>query len=272
VTWRAIVRNDLRESVQSRGAWVLVVLFVLGFGGVTYAVANLTDPTADAFFEVATFLAASLLPLIGVVLGYRAISSERESGRVALLLSLPHSRTDMLVGKLLGRTVVLGAAFLVGAVGAGVVLAISYEPVSASTYLLYTLATLLYTLVFVAIAAGLSLAASSTRRVVGAAFGAYVGLVMFWPTFVDVGYAVLFRFRTGAFGDLPSWVPFAKFLSPRTAFVYLLDAGLGVGGGVSVVGLAGTWYATSAGALSVLCCWLVVPLLLGLWRFERSDL
>jgi len=48
------------------------------------------------------------LPLVAIFAGYAAISKERTGGSLKLLLSLPHSRKDVIIGKVVGRCGVVG--------------------------------------------------------------------------------------------------------------------------------------------------------------------
>lgn len=268
----AVARNDLRAARRARGTWLLAALFVVGFAGVASAVAELAAPDFGAFLDVASLLVALLLPLVGVVLGYESVVPERESGSIALTLSLPNSRLDVVQGKLLGRTAVFAGTLLVGVVGGAAVLVARYDGFDAGQYLWFVVVVLAYGLVFLALAAALSMALSTSRRVVGAAFGSYVALVMFWNQFVDVLVVVLFRFRGGALVDPPLWAESAKFLTPRTAFVYLLADRLGVGTGVAAFPVADQWFASPGVAVLALLSWAVVPLALGFLRFRRAEL
>jgi ABC-2 type transport system permease protein len=55
-------------------------------------------------------------PIVGVVVGYNAVSGGRESGSLKLLLSLPHSRADVVFGKVVGRGAALSLAVFAGVV------------------------------------------------------------------------------------------------------------------------------------------------------------
>lgn len=271
MTWLAVARNDLRQSVRSTGTWTLTALFLVVLGGTAYALAELATPEFDVLLDVVELLVALLLPLVGVVVGYDAVVAERESGTLALLASLPNSRRDVVVGKVIARAAVLAGPLLVGSTGAGLVSAVQYPSFALVRYLGFVAVTFLYGLTFVGIATALSMALSSSRRVIGGAFGAYVVLVMFWNQLVDVLVVILFRFRPGALPDVPAWAEFLRFLDPRTAFVYLLGTWLDVGTTQPAMDLDSLWFTSRVAATAVLVAWVVVPVALGYVVFARSD-
>lgn len=271
MSWLAVARNDIREAVRSKGVWALTGLFLVGLAGLAFLLARLAVPDFDVFLDVTAIGVTLLFPLVGVVLGYRTVVAERESGTIVLLMSLPNSRAEMVLGKILGRTTVLTGSLVVGTVGAGLVLATQYPSFAPGRYLLFVLAALVYGLGFVAIATALSMALSTARRVVGAAFGVYVLLVMVWNVLVDVLVAVLFRFEPEGLADPPLWAESVTFLTPRTTFEYLVSEALGVGGGPTTVAVDSQWFASTGVAVVVLLGWVVVPLLVGYARFERAE-
>jgi ABC-2 type transport system permease protein len=267
----AVTRNDVRESLRSKGPWVLTAGFLLGFIGLAYAIAELAEPDFELYLDATSAIIALLLPLVGVILGYQAIITERESGTIALLMSLPHSRGDMVAGKFLGRVTVFSVAFLVGAFGGGLFVVVQYTSFDPARYLLFILTALVYGLAFVAIATALSMALSTSRRVIGAAFGLYVLSVLLWNQIVNIVVVILFRFRPRALVDLPLWAESAKFLNPRTTFVYLVGEWLDIGGGPSELVVDSQWFAAPAVAVVVLFGWIVVPPLIAYFPFDRME-
>jgi ABC-2 type transport system permease protein len=271
MTWRAVARNDVREAVRSRRLWVLSALFLVVLGGLAFALAELAQPDFDALLEVTAFLGALLLPLVGILLGYDTVVSDRESGSLVLLMSLPNSRQDVVLGKLVGRAMVLAGPLLVGSLGATVVLVWQYTAFDLVRYVQLVVLTYGYGLGFVTVAAALSTALSSSRRVIGAAFGAYVALVMFWNQLVDLVVVILFRFEETALADVPDWAEFLRFVNPRTAFVYLAGTSLDVGTEQPDLGLGDLWFASPLAAVVVLLGWILVPNLVAYYRFVRTD-
>lgn len=269
MSWLVVARKDFEDAIRSRWLLGLTVLFVLLVSGVAYIVRPGAGETASAngVLQLAgSVFVGTLVPLIALVVAYNAVTGERESGSLKLLLSLPHSRADVVFGKVAGRAAALSTAIAVGFVLPAVVLAVGPFTLEFGTYIGYTLLVVLLASVFVGIAVGWSAAAPSQRMALGGAIGLYFLFVPFWD-------AIQFRLRM-AIGSLPEWVPVsaetvgnALFLSnPASAFQGLTRALLGG------QFLSGESAGLQLSALSMLLFWLLAAPLVGLLVFQRRDL
>ncbi|GAB7093489.1 ABC transporter permease [Halolamina litorea] len=273
MSWRAIARNDLRGALATRGVWTLTAGLLALFAGLGYAIPRLAgspEVPFSAYLDLLVEIIVPLFPLIGLVLGSRAVVAGRASGTATLALSLPNSRRDLVIGKFVGRAAALAGAIAVAGALAGAYLVASYGDFAAGDFLLVLLATFGYTLAFLGLAVGLSTGVASPRRVIGAAFGAYVALAMLWTTLVDAVMLVAFRFRAPM--ETPTWVEFARFVEPGTSLRYLLATGMGVGTAPPDAVVGTEPFVSTAGALTAVIAWTAVPVLLGYARFERSEL
>jgi len=272
VNWNAIARKDVRDAARSRSVWALLALFLVLFLGLTYAVSRVGDADFDAFLETAVITVSLLVPLVAVVLGYKAVISERESGSLALLLSLPHSRRDVVIGKFLGRSVVLVVPVVVGTVAAGVLAAVLFGSFEPGSFLLFVGLTALLGLAFLGVGVGLSMSTTAQRRVTAGAFGAYLLFVVLWSDLVSLLVLILFRFQQSAVLDPPDWAVLLELATPTTAFEFLAAELLGTAAGVPTTGSSEPWFVEPWVALVLLVGWIVAPLLVGYWRFETTDL
>ena len=105
MAWRTIAHQDLELTVGSRSSKLLLWLTVLSviLAAYIYPIRGSAPITTARFGGFVTGWLTTLLPLVGVLLGYGAVVSERESGAIRLSLSLPHSRRDLLVGTVVSR-------------------------------------------------------------------------------------------------------------------------------------------------------------------------
>ena len=71
------------------------------------------DPLLVAVTSITT-LSVYLIPLIGLLLSFDAIAGEAERGTLALNLTYPLSRGEILIGKFLAHFMVLAFAIAVG--------------------------------------------------------------------------------------------------------------------------------------------------------------
>lgn len=272
MSWRSVARNDLRVARSERGAWGLFGGFLLAFCGLALLLLQLDSPEFEGYLDLLTAGVGLLVPLAGIVLGYEAIVGEREAGRIVLSLSMPHSRTSLLVGKLIGRTLLFAAVVGGAAALTCLVLVPFYPSFSPWRYLGFVVVTVLYGGAFLWISVGLSMALSSSRRVIVAAFGAYIGLTLTWGASVDIVEAVLFRFRPTDPGDPETWVTLATFVGPNTSFTYLMARIADAGTVPPVAADSTAGFITPGVALCALLLWAGVPVAVGYSRFQRADL
>ncbi|WP_323676454.1 ABC transporter permease subunit [Halorubellus sp. PRR65] len=268
---RAIARTDLRIAKRSKGVWATVALFVLTFGGLAYALASLSTPSVDGYLDTATTVLSLLAPLVGVLFGYQTVVAERETGTIALALSLPHARRDVVTGKLAARALVLTTAITTGAITGLFVLYLRYPTLPLGRYLALCAGTLAYTLAFLALGTAFSTSIRTSRRVIGATFGSYIALVMLWSNLVDVVVLLLFRFRVEP-GSFPLWAETLKFATPRPLYTYLLADTVDIGTGPPGLVADTQWFATPAIAAIILLAWLTIPPLLAYTHFRTQEL
>lgn len=272
-SWRAIARKDVRDAVRSRTIWLLSAVFFLLVLGPVLALPSAVAPTVGGFVEFLRVVAGVVVPLVSIALGYKSVVGERDSGSIALLLSLPHTRRDLAVGKFVGRAVVLAVPLVIVLIAAGVVVAVRLGTMPVVEYAGLVLATLGFGLAFLGLTVGLSMATPSNRRVTAGAIGAYILFAMLWDGLVRAIVLVLFRFiRPQALIDLPDWALFVKFLAPAEAYDRLVEGLFEVGAASAYTGADAPWFVAVWMAPLVLLAWMVVPVAAGYRRFARSDL
>ncbi|QAU14097.1 ABC transporter [Halorubrum sp. BOL3-1] len=213
-----IARKDLADASRSKMLWVVAVLVLLSTAGVTGLIAVTTGMPAREVFGIAFQLAVTTLPIIALILAKGAITGERESGSLRVLLSLPPSRSDVLVGKLLGRTVLMLAATLVSGLATGlVVLALLGGGIGVLVPFVGFLG--LMGIVFVAIGVGVSAASATDNRATAIAVGAYMILVALWNLIeggIQFGAVELGLMEAGS---QPAWLQLVGLLPPNNAAI-----------------------------------------------------
>jgi ABC-2 type transport system permease protein len=272
VNWHAIARNEVRSALNERGAWALFLGFLVGFGGLAALLVLLGDPEFEGYLSVLAGGVGLLVPLAGIVLGYEAVIGARESGTAVLTLSMPHSRAGMIVGKLVGRTTLLTAVIAGAALITSIVILVFYPSFSASRYIGFMLISSIYGVVFLWVSAALSMALSTSRRVIAAAFGTYIGLTLTWNPVIDILEIILFRGRSTPSGEPETWVTFLTFVGPNTSFSYLLSQTLDIGSVPAAVADSSATFIAPTVAFLTLAAWAVLPVIAGYVSFRRSDL
>jgi ABC-2 type transport system permease protein len=269
VSLGVVAQTDLRQAGRSwrfLGLGTAFVFFFTGAAAVFAALGRLPGgATGAASYPAALVSPLGLLfPLVGVLTGYPAVVGERASGTVRLLLSLPNSRREVVLGKLLSRVLLAVALTLVGATVGYVAVTLFGGSVSVVEYVLVVgLATGLQA-TFVAIGTGLSAGLDSNALVPAVGLGTVVLFTMLWRVVVSAVETVLSVLWAGATGQfLPA---FLYGLNPVLAFSRLTSLVVDTGGQTGTP-WGGWWF-----PLLVLFGWFTTPILFGIWRFERAEL
>ena len=267
----AVAKKDFQDTVRSKAMVLLVALFSGLVAVMAYAVRP--GPEGDAFATelllsvfVGPILVTTLVPLVAVVVGYNAVSGERESGSLKLLLSLPHSRADVVFGKVIGRAGAVSLAVFAGFLLPAVVLAVIPVSFNVGAFLGYTVFAAVLGCVFVAIAVGCSAAASTQRRALIGGISVYFLFVLFWSTLTGQ--------LLGAFDPVVSALPISEFqlrtflevANPTTGIQVLTNAFLGE------QLFAGETLNQQISAAAMILFWTLAPPLAGLLKFDRDDL
>ena len=121
-----ITGKEVRDSLRNR--WVLAATMLLaalalslGFLGSTPTGSVKVDPLTVTVVSLSS-LSIFLIPLIAMLLSYDALIGEIERGTMALLLSYPVSRVQILAGKFIGHIIILTLATAAGYGLAGIAL------------------------------------------------------------------------------------------------------------------------------------------------------
>lgn len=266
---------DVRRSNLVRGVVLLYLAFnVLFFWGTG------TSGSPDMYQSLWLMIVLGILiiPLIALMSAYLSVAGERQSGNLKFLLSYPNSRRDVVLGKLVARSALVGGA-VVFAYAVGLALALYYYPeVFVGDFLAYVGLTVLYALVYVSIAVGLSAATSARSRAMGAAIATWFALNVFW-NFLPVQPVAVVEFLADKLGTSVSsnvknliWT-----LSPTGAYMNSMqlvfpDSFARRMGQRLWLDPNRPFYLEGWFTLVILAAWFVVPLALGYWRFERADL
>ncbi|ELY35973.1 ABC transporter permease [Natronorubrum tibetense] len=279
----AVAKKDFADAARSRKLMVLTAVFALFTLGGAFLASWAGDlfaemegegaeTTMDLVFALQT-PAGYLVPIIALVIGYAAIAGERESGSLKFLLGLPHTRRDVVIGKILGRSAVVAVSILVGFLVGLIGLFVFVGSVSIVDYLLFTVVTILFGFVYVCIAVGLSSMTGSTTRAAAGAFGL---IVFFWFLWSFISMGILYLVEGSLWmEEHPDWYVSLLSLSPDAAYGSAIAAVFGEGQFTMATAygvenpplLAEPWF-----GFVVLAVWALVPLGIGLWQFGRADL
>lgn len=273
----AVARKDFADARRSKALLVLGIIFVvMGVGGTyLYTVLPTMDPSIgpispEGLYVFLSQISALFIAISAVVLSYKAIAGEAESGSVKLLLGLPHSRRDVFLGKVLGRSGVMVIALLVGLLATfGVAFAL-LEGTSPMAFLGFLVVTLLFGVVYVTLMVSISATTTSTSRAATLGIGLFVVLELMWDAVVfGVGFVANGFAPPGLGAGAPDWLMAFNGFAPTVAYESAVTWVIGTTTGQvpQLPFFMEAWF-----ALIVFAVWAVVPALIGYQRYRATDL
>jgi Cu-processing system permease protein len=262
-----IAEKEFRDRIRNRWVLAIAALFVVfalviaymgaaqqgavGFRGIDVTIAGLVS------------LVIYLVPLIALILGYDAIVGERDKGSLELLLTMPITRFELLIGKFAGLAAALACSTLAGFGLAGVMLSYQIGLAALLHYAVFLASALLLGLAFLSLAVLVSVVAGNRMRASGVAIALWFFYVLVYDLLL-LGLLVLTegRYHLGFF-------PVLLMLNPADIFrilnVFWLEDVRQIYGLATVFprALADPWLLASA-----MVAWIVAPLACAIWRFK----
>ena len=270
LTWpqmQALAAKEFRDRLRNRWVLAVAVVFTAFSLLITYfgsaAQGQIGPRSIELTIASLVSLVIYLIPLIALLLGFDAIVGERERGSLDLLLALPITRLELLLGKYLG----LAAALTLSTVaGFALVAGVLYQRFGASAlyhYAGFVLSSVLLGLAFLSLAVLLSVLARERTRASGLAIATWFFFVLVF----DLLLLGLLVTSGGQFaGEQFAWL---LLLNPADVFrilnVFSLDDVRTLYGLASVVPQS-LGNPLTMGAVMLL--WIVLPLALAHWRFK----
>ena len=270
--------REFRDGLRNR--WVMSATLLLTLFALTLALLGSaptgevkTSPLAVTVVSLSS-LSIFLLPLMALLLSHDAVVGDIERGTMALLLSYPVSRTEVLIGKYLGHLGILALATLIGYGIAGLLTQwVSTGSLEADTqtwlpWLVLMASSILLGACFLA----LGYLVSTCVRERPTAAGIAIGLWLFFVLIYDMAVLGILVADQGRFltPQLLSWL-----LTINPADVYRL---------INLTGFADTARFSGMAALSgharlglpalsaILLAWTVLPFALASLIFQRKQL
>lgn len=254
-----------------RNRWVLAVavvftvfsLAIAYLGGAQQGSVGLRS--AEATIASLVSLVIYLIPLIALLLGFDAIVGERERGTLDLLLALPITRGELLLGKYLGLAAALALSTLAGFALVAVLMVRQFGSKAWYHYGGFMFTAVLLGLCFLSLAVLLSVLARDRTRASGLAIAT-------WFFFVLVFDLLLLGLLVGTGGAWAGdWFPYLLLANPADLFrvlnMFSTEDVRNLVGLSSVVPAALTHQGLLGAALAA---WIAGPLALALWRFARG--
>lgn len=267
----ALAGKEFNDRLRKRWVLAVALVFTIFSLAITYfggaAQGQIGPRSVEATIASLVSLVIYLIPLIALLLGFDAIVGERERGSLDLLLALPITRLELLLGKYLGLAAALTLSTLTGFALVAGLLWHSFGSAGLYHYTGFVLSSVLLGMAFLSLALLLSVLAHDRTRASGLAIGLWFGMVLVFDL-------LLLGLLVASGGELGSWLSGERFaylllLNPADLFrilnVFSLDDVRRVYGLASVVppALGNPWWLGAA-----MLGWIVGPLALAGWRFK----
>jgi Cu-processing system permease protein len=264
---RIIASKEFRERL--RNLWVVAVALIFALFALAIAYFGSAQQGSVGFRSIDVTIASLvslviyLVPLIALILGYDAIVGEKERGSLELLLSMPISRLEILLGKYLGLSAALASSTAIG-FGAGLLpLAAQIGINDLYHYTGFVLSAILMGMAFLSLSLLISVLAADRMRASGIA-------IALWFFFVLIFDLLLMGALVVSNGHLGSNA-FAGLLMLNPADIFRLLNIFTSQEVQSMYGLATVMPESLTNPLLLICImlgWIVVPFLFSNWRFK----
>lgn len=263
-----IASKEFWDRIRNR--WVLAVALVFTAFALVIAYFGAAQQGAIGFRSIDLTIASLvslviyLIPLIALVLGFDAIVGERERGSLDLLLSMPITRLELLLGKYFGLAAALAFSTIAGFGLVAIVLSAKLDLNALYHYFGFMLSSVLLGCAFLSLAVMLSVFAADRTRASGLAIATWFFFVLVFDLLL-LGALVVTGGQWG--GEI---FPYLLLANPADVFrilnIFSLDDVRTLYGLATVFprALADPWLLGL-----VMLAWIVVPLGIASWRFRK---
>lgn len=270
-----ITGKEVRDALRNR--WVLAAALLLaalalslGFLGSAPTGTVKVDPLTVTVVSLSS-LSIFLIPLIAMLLAYDALIGEIERGTMALLLSYPISRNQILAGKFLGHLIILTMATAAGYGLAGIALQLANGGIDFAAWQPFALliaASVILGAAFLAM--GYLISAKVKER--GTAAGIAIGVWLFFVVIFDMALMGVLVADSRQVLTAPM-VETILLFNPTD--IYRLLNLTGYENTAMYAGMAGLSEQISLSLpvlLAAQLLWVIVPLLLAAWIFRKRQI
>ncbi len=256
------LRNRWLLAASALFAVLVLVLALLG----SAPVGQLKASPLEVAVVSLTSLGVYLIPLIALMISFDCVAGEYERGTLALLLTYPLQRWQLLLGKYLGLLAVTVLAIIIGYGSGGLYLALSQDAIMAGwqSFGLLIASSVLLGAVFLALGTLISCLANSRSTALAMALVLWFTLLLFY----DLG---LLGIVLAADEPLLDQQQFAwlLLLNPADAYRLMNLSSPTIG---KLVGIWGASDISIAQALSMMLTWLIASLLWASHKLANKEL
>jgi len=275
-----IAKKEFIDHIRNRWILILSIVFIIltlasSFLAAQESAGDQTLGGVKITVLALLSIAEILIPILAIMLGFATIAGEAESGSLALVLSYPVRRAEVLLGKFLGLGGILAFTSLLGFGISGIIITAFSGPDQILSYLAFIGLTILLGLAFLSPA--ICFSARLKRRITAMGAGIFL---FFWSLFIYAAITEGIFFATTKFSTaelasgtitFPDWLWWSQALNPRDMYGSMVQRIFSSTSPVSyTINLPS--YAQLGLQLLFTCLWIIIPLLLAYLLFRRRDI
>jgi Cu-processing system permease protein len=263
-----IAQKEFWDRIRNR--WVLSVSIILVCFAAAISYLGTAQQGSIGFTSLEVTIASLvslaiyLIPLIALILGYDAIVGEKERGLLDLLLALPITRAELLLGKYLGLSAALAFTIIFGFGLVGLFLSYYVDIQGLLSYAGFVVSAVLMGMAFLSMALLLSVVTESKVVASGIA-------IALWFFFVLIYDMLLLGLLVASDGHLANAI-FGFLLMANPADIFRIVNILGMEDVKILYGLATVFPRSLASTWILILCmvlWVIAPLVVAMWKFRQ---
>ena len=270
----SIAKKEILDNIRNK--WIIIISFL-------FAVLTLLVSFAGSMFstgwrdlgltvDAMSTLVQYIISIIALVLGYSAIIGEIEKGSMSSLLSLPATKLEILIGKMLGLSAILSLSILIGFGIAGVVIGINVPDVDYVGYIIFIAASIFMGLIFLSLGLFLSCLFKKRSTAMGGAIFVWVLYAILW-IFLSAGLLIALGGITITDTiNIPDWYFTFQLLNPLTPYATIVSMNVGTMATSIEYGIANPSFYTNEVMITIMLAWVIVPIILAYLLFRRRDI
>jgi Cu-processing system permease protein len=270
-----VALKEFHDGLRNRWVIAITLIFILLSIGLAYFGAAASGqvgftPLSTMIVSLAS-LAVFIIPIIALMLAYDTLVGEKEQGTLLLLLTYPLSRSQLILGKFFGKTLIMALSTLIGFSSSALLIVFFADTIDNSAliyaFALFILSAILLGAVFIALAILISVMVSEKSRAAGLA-------LIIWFVFVliyDLSLLGILIVTKGAVGA--GYFPYLLLMNPTDIFRLINLSGFEAAQvQAGLMSLSNAEILSPSFLLIALLVWIIVPLLIAIRLFKRQSL
>jgi len=266
-----IAKKEFMENVRNKWIIFISVLFVLSTILLALIYLNSMWQGWGHMINVMIMpLVKILIPILALMLGYATITGEIEKGSMSALLTLPTTRREIVLGKLIGLSSVIMLAIVLGYGSAGLFISFLFNDANLVQYGAFIVASVLIGIVFASLSLLLSVFFTKRSTAIGAAIFFWFFLTMMFDLLVNGIIATIVDVET-----LSQGTPDLYFILNSLNPLYAYTTAIRMTTNTTNTYIQFSDYPSffSAGLMVfILFLWMAIYLVIALLIFEKRDI